>query len=188
MEEIWKDIPNYKGLYQASSLGRIKSLARTVNSSHGSTQFINERIRKYVFTPLGYYRILLLKCKVRKIYFVHRLVAITFIENPDNKPQINHKDGNKLNNNVDNLEWCTQKENSIHAWSNGLQKPYIREKYKTNTRSRKVLQFDMNGNFIKKYNCLTEAAECAKTTTYSITMVANNKRKHANKFKWIFDV
>lgn len=128
MEE-WKNIKCYEGLYQVSNLGRIKSLSRTVHQYNYMAKkdikiTFKEKIRKPRMSKDGYYIINLNKDGKMTTYRVHRLVGEQFIENKENKPYINHKDGNKLNNNVDNLEWCTAKENSIHGWKIGLMKPH----------------------------------------------------------------
>ena len=105
MEEIWKDIKDYEGLYQVSNFGRIKSTKMKFGK-----QYI-ETIMQPSMTVWGYCRVCLIKDKKGKNKYVHRLVAETFIPNPENKPQVNHIDSNKLNNNVSNLEWVTAKEN-----------------------------------------------------------------------------
>lgn len=111
MTEVWKDIIGYEGLYQVSNLGRVKSL------KHSEEWFLKYRLNKK-----GYASVVLFKGTVssKKQFMVHRLVADAFIPNPENKPQINHKDGNKLNNSVENLEWVTNYENCIHAHANAL--------------------------------------------------------------------
>lgn len=111
MVEIWKDIKDYEGLYQVSNLGRVKSFVHK-----------KERILKLRFTG-RYYQAELYKNKNSKSYSVHRLVAEAFIPNPDKLPCINHKDENKSNNHVDNLEWCTQHYN-IH-YGTGLHRRII---------------------------------------------------------------
>ena len=117
MIEIWKDIPGYEGYAQASSYGRVRSLSRITN--------IGRKIVGRILSPCspvdGYYRIRIVNIHdEQKLMLTHRLIALAFIENPHNKPQVNHKDGNKLNNDSYNLEWVTNKENSKHAWENKL--------------------------------------------------------------------
>lgn len=124
MEEIWKDLKGYEGLYKISSLGKIKSLDRKRYCGHKGSkpQLRKGRILKQHYDYLGYKRVRLSKNSTTKTLTLHRLLAINFIENPYNKPNINHIDGNKSNNSLDNLEWCTQKENSQHAFKTGLSK------------------------------------------------------------------
>ena len=110
--EIWKDIQGYEGIYQVSNLGRIKSLERIVtNNKHGGVRIVEEKILTPTDNGNGYKIIGLQKPKQRKNFYIHRLVATAFIPNPKNFGYVNHKDYNKSNNNVSNLEWCTQKEN-----------------------------------------------------------------------------
>lgn len=113
MKEIWRDIKDYEGLYQISNFGRVKSLPRNGTIS-------TERILKPLLTGRGYYKVTLSKHNKAKYPSIHRLVAEAFILNPDNLPQINHKDGNKTNNKVGNLEWCTSLENVKHSIYTGL--------------------------------------------------------------------
>lgn len=115
MQEVWKQISGYEELYDVSNLGRVKSLMY-----HQSTP--RELIMKGRPTgPEGkkYKQVTLCKNGVNTSFKIHRLVALHFIENPDNKPCINHKDADKLNNRVDNLEWCTIAENNQHSIDNG---------------------------------------------------------------------
>ena len=105
--EIWKDIEGYEGLYQVSNLGRVKSLK--------VSKIKSERIRKSYQQSSGYISIVL--CKNGKVtnHKIHRLVANAFIDNPDNLPEINHKDEDKTNNCVDNLEWCDSSYNKNYG-------------------------------------------------------------------------
>ena len=123
MEEIWKDIEGYEGLYQVSNLGRVKSLNRDhqANSRWGKTmkRVIKEKLLKEDKTG-RYLRVSLSKNGIKQRFSINRLVAQAFIPNIKNKPQVNHKDGNRDNNQVENLEWCTAKENMQHARSNNL--------------------------------------------------------------------
>lgn len=107
MQEIWKDIPGYEGYYQASDLGRIRSVSRKLCNGKGK--------RGKIITAIpdcnGYYRIFLYKDRKKQRYMVHRLIAYSFIDNPSGYTMINHKDEDKSNNSVSNLEWCDCKYN-----------------------------------------------------------------------------
>lgn len=119
MEE-WRSIKGFEGSYEVSDLGRVRSLDRMVNSAHNAKRIVLGQILRASKEPNGYLRICLSIRNRYKSYSVHRLVAKAFIPNCDNKSQINHKDGDKENNTVPNLEWCTAKENSQHAVTTGL--------------------------------------------------------------------
>ena len=119
MNEIWKDVVGYEGLYQVSNLGNVRSVERTINMEHpryGSAivKYESKELRGYL-NERGYRKVCLTKNKHSKIRFVHRLVAEAFIPNPNKLPQINHKDEDKTNNHVDNLEWCTNKYNTNYG-------------------------------------------------------------------------
>ncbi len=116
--EIWKDIEGYEGKYQISNFGNVKSLETWT----GDKYIKREKILKNVVYGNGYYYVCLSKKGEVKKHKVNRLVAQAFIPNPENKPFTNHIDGDKLNNNVNNLEWCTQSENMKHASKIGLRK------------------------------------------------------------------
>ena len=118
MEEIWKDIKGYEGLYQVSNLGRVKSLERVVDYGHMKCVRKGRIVKQ--FNTKDYNNVKLHKDGIRTIYLAHRLVATAFIPNPDNLPVVNHKDGDKTNNCVDNLEWCTASDNVKHAIQTGL--------------------------------------------------------------------
>lgn len=116
IKEVWRDIPGFEGYYQVSNLGRVKSLIGW--NGHG---YINrERIIKPSLTSTGYYKVDLKKNGKRKVYKLHRAIAQAFIPNPQGKPFINHIDGNPLNNDISNLEWCTNQENIQHGYKLGL--------------------------------------------------------------------
>jgi hypothetical protein len=115
--EVWKDIKGYEGLYQVSNLGRVKSLDRIINYSNGLNSKHKGKILTKEKTRDNYNRVTLSLNNKQKRFQVHRLVAKHFLKNINNKPCVNHIDGNKLNNIVENLEWCTYSENEIHSYN-----------------------------------------------------------------------
>lgn len=167
MEEEWFDIPGYEGLYQITKNGIIRSL-----TYQGKIRDI-PLIRKPNINRYGYAMMLLTKNKIRKNLSVHRLVALTFIPNPNNLPEVNHIDGNKLNNNVSNLEWCTSKENIEHAFKTGLKKT---GEVKHDSINVVLL------NTGELFGCITNAAKEYKTTTSEICACCKQKQFSAGKF------
>lgn len=118
MQEIWKDVKEYEGLYQVSNYGRVKSISYFNHANKKS--YPRNKILKPLKNEKGYLRIDLAKNGKSKKVRIHRLVAQTFISNPNNYQEVNHIDGNKQNNRVDNLEWCTHSYNMKHAVKLGL--------------------------------------------------------------------
>lgn len=151
MEEIWKDITGYEGLYQVSSLGNVKSLDRYVKHYRGGNCFKKGATLKPSKNRKGYYLIVLAKEGISRSKSIHRIVAETFIPNQQNKPQVNHKDGNKTNNSVQNLEWATQEENMTHAFENGLNKGSMLGKKGVSHPRNLLTQYDVN-EIKKMYN------------------------------------
>ncbi len=135
--EVWKPIPGFNGKYEASSCGRIKSIYAVSKLGRKRRTLV---ILKPSINHRGYYILKLSK----KTYKVHRLVAMAFHDNPENKPQVNHKDLNQLNNHKDNLEWATAKENTNHAQANGripIAKPIVKVgEYPT--RHKKIMHIE----------------------------------------------
>lgn len=141
MKEIWKDIKGYEGLYQVSNFGRIKSLPKKRNSKFTE----KEIILKLFENTSGYIQTNLWKNKKGKNFLVHKLVAEAFISNNYNFPYINHKDENKQNNRVDNLEWCTAKYNSNYGTRNSrLSSPVICIELNKTYNSIKEASKDLN--------------------------------------------
>lgn len=127
-KEKWRYIEGYRNHYQVSSFGRVKGLKRTVTRRNGWKHTTNERIMKQSNHRCGYLEIILCLEGKQKCYKVHRLVASAFIDNLNQKKFINHKDCNKKNNKMENLEWVTKAENNSHALRMGLCKTKLSEK------------------------------------------------------------
>ncbi len=117
--EIWKDVVGYEGLYSVSSLGRVRSEARVVEHARYGKQSVPERILKGKTDKGGYLLAVLCRAGQKKTCKVHRLVALVFLENPENKSCVNHIDNNPKNNRLENLEWCSQAENIQHCSKQG---------------------------------------------------------------------
>ena len=180
MKEIWEDIPNYEGLYQASNLGRIRSVDRykevIIKNQYGEykrTKFFKSYILKQQ-TYIGYKCVQLHINGKYKWEKVHRLVAMAFVPNPENKPQVNHIDGNKSNNNVLNLEWCNQSYNTKHAYKNNLIKHYKIE----------INQYDLEGNYIKTWESAKEIGKKLKIKNSQICRCCKNENSTAGGYYW----
>lgn len=199
IEEVWKDIQGYEGLYQVSNLGVVRSL-----------DTMGENGRKYKgVTKVGHdngrgYLTVNFKVKGKqKNFYVHRLVAQQFIPNPDNKPEVNHIDGNKYNNLVDNLEWSTRLENVRHAFRTGLNKSYERtEDWRKrnsehrkgkftgdkNPRARAVVQLDKKTmKFIAEYGCAMDGAKVmGRDNCGNIISCCQNRINSIYGYKWMY--
>lgn len=165
MNEIWKDIKGYEGLYQVSNLGRIKSFLKNkqgqvLNCSPNTKGYLQFRLRKN---------------GVSKVTRVHRIVAETFIDNPNNYTQVNHKDENKLNNNINNLEWC----DCIYNINYGT-----RNERRTKTISKPVIQYDLNMKMIQEFNSIKEAANITGFNNRSISKCCKGRLKTYKKYIW----
>lgn len=177
-EEKWKDIKDYEGMYQVSNLGRIRSLDRTGTQKHYSgsiSKYIFKgRILKLQKQKNGYYIINLHKAGESNRKLVHRLVAETFIENPNNYNYINHKDNNIENNNVTNLEWCTQKYNIKYAYENGNKIP----------PNMKAIRQIGNNNTICEYISMAEAERITGIKGANISKCCRKLRNYAGGYQW----
>ena len=162
--EIWKD---YKERYKVSNFGRVFS--KRLN-----------KIMKQQTNAYGYNRVCIYEdTKHYKRMLVHRLVAELFIDNPDNLPQVNHKDENKQNNVVSNLEWCTHEYNNTY----GTRLERVRDKQINGKKSKPVLQFDLNGNLIKEWKSINE---CGRNgfNQGAVAACCQGKRKTHKGFIW----
>lgn len=166
MNEIWKDIEEYEGLYQISNLGNIKSKKR---------QGTNGTVTKHL-SKIGYYTVDLYKNSKRQTKYLHRLIAETFILNPNNLRCINHKNGIKTDNRIENLEWCSHSENNKHAYYLGLK-----------TNCKKIKQIDLETEEVLNiFYSMNEAARKTNISQSAISFCCNNKRKTAGGYIWKF--
>lgn len=185
--EIWLDILGYEGLYQISNSGRVKSLERMIKHKY-YYRIHKVRILKTGIVN-GYKRLTLVKDGTNYYKLVHRLVIESFIANPENKPQTNHKNGIKTDNKVENLEWVTRSENMIHAYKMGLQTPskiqkLVTAKYCIENYSKAVLQLNNKGEIINEYISISEATK--QTGINNISKCCLGKSKFAGNFNWKF--
>ena len=186
--EIWKDIPNYEGYYQVSNLGRIKSIKRKVKYQN-SFRNVKEKIKGTFIGKQGYERVELSKNKINKKYNVHRIVANVFIPNPLNKETVNHINGIKTDNRVENLEWATKSENILHAYKTGLSKNSEKQRnavklYCKENKIKPIIQLDLDGNFIKEWKSATEVMNVLNINRKSISNCIRKQSKTAGGFKW----
>lgn len=123
MKEQWRPVVGYEGFYEVSDLGRVKSLDREIHYQDGRIYFLKGRVLKNQLLKSGYVNVNLSVNGKQRVYTVHALVASAFIEKGEHDTQVNHKDGNKSSNRLDNLEWCCQSHNMKHAYKNGLAMP-----------------------------------------------------------------
>jgi hypothetical protein len=186
MEEIWKDVVGYEGSYQISSLFRVKSLKRIYEvTKQGRIYkvFQKEKDLKSTINGKGYYCVGLYKDNKKTTFLVHRLFAKVFIPNPENKPHINHINGIKFDNRIENLEWVTHSENIQHAYDTGLK---IAPKGNKSVLSKSVSQFTKEGVFIASYGSGLEAMRATGVSNCHICSVALGSRNYAGGFVWKF--
>ena len=171
--EIWRAIVGTKGFIEVSSEGRVRSLLK------GTPRLLKTQIDRN-----GYHRIRVTVEKIKTTYKVHREVAKAFIDNPDNLPQVNHKDGNKNNNSISNLEWVTNQENARHAIKNGLWKSVFEASRKENERRKKPIVARRIEGYpcVRYYESIAEAERDIESR--HICDVLKGKRTHAKG--WVF--
>lgn len=174
MQRVWKDITDFKGLYQISNFGQVKS------------NYTN-KILKNKLHPKGYFYIGLHKNKKKYSKKIHRLVAGAFTPNPEKKPQVNHKDEDKGNNKVDNLEWATQSENIQHSMKlNGKQyyASMLGRRGKDSPHSKKLFQYSLSGKLIRVWAGLHEMQRNLGFNRQGIYYHIKNRTKSVYGFRW----
>ena len=170
-EEIWCPIKGYEGVYEVSDKGRVKSIG-----------YGKERILKPGRNTQGYLQFCLCKNGEKKMCLVHRLVAKTFIPNPDNLPEVNHKDENKENNSVHNLEWCSSKYNANF----GTRTQRVSEKNINGKLSKPILQYTKSGEFVREWKSTHDIQRKLNYNNGNISKCCTGKRKSAYNFIWKF--
>lgn len=189
MNEIWKDIEGYEGLYQVSNMGNVKSLTHFRNN--GSGGYIQKsKILKFGKNGKGYLSVNLCKFGYSKQHSIHRLVAEAFIPNPDNNPEVDHIDTNPSNNMVENLRWVTHKENCNNPFTKEKQsyskKGKSTQRGKEHKQSKQILQFSMNGEFIKKWDCVMDIEREIGLKHQNICHNALGKSSNCGGYKWLY--
>ena len=176
MEEIWKDIKGYEGLYQCSTCGNIRSLDRYICESSGKKQFRKGQMIVPRKNKNGYLQFALNKNAKRKMVYVHIIVAETFIENINDNLVVNHKDGNKLNNNIDNLEWCSYSENNLHSY-----RKLNRITSNEGCTPKSVYIIDTTSKSLKCFNSIAETSREIKLSTTQINRYIHSNKKMERK-------
>lgn len=212
MKEVWKEIPGFEGYYEASNLGNIRGVDRVVNCIWGKCYPIKSREKATYQDKDGYLHVCLSKENKKCVPFIHRLVAMAFVENPGNKPCIDHIDGNKTNNRADNLRWCTHKENNNNPITIQRHKEFVftaernrrvslglmghpvsaeaRRKmaeYRKST-ARKVRQYTLDGILVKEWKNSHDAAEELGVKHATLTsMIYRGRRTKGHYTDFIFE-
>lgn len=173
MEEIWKPLVDWEGLYEVSNLGNVRSLDRYV-TQNGYKKFCRGQILKPTLHKSNYLMVTLRNSGIQKVSKVHQLVMNTFNPNTSNqKLEINHIDGNTTNNRLDNLEWCTHKQNMQHASKHHLLSTY-----------KPIYQYDLDGNFIRRWDSMNEARDFYHLGINSLRNACKRKSGIHKGFIW----
>jgi len=179
MTEIFVPIKGYEGLYKISNLGNVVSCEK--RKGRGYKQIQPEKIKKQRTNSCGYLIVQLCKNGIFKTLITHRLTAFHFVDNPDNLPEVNHKDGNKLNPISTNLEWNTRKQNERHAYETGLKKTGAMW-----GNSKAVFQYSLSGLLIKEWDCISDIVRAFGYHKRLISNCCQGKRNSYKGFVWKF--
>lgn len=181
MEEIWMPVKGYEGLYEVSSFGRVKSLPKVVDLGR-CVQHRKEKLLTPIPDGKGYLMVWLFSNCIKKMWKVHRLVAGTFLENPELKPQIDHINADKLDNRLCNLRWCTGKEN-FHNPISYKRNSESKFGYK-NHKAKSVVQYSINGEYIKTWHCINDVKRGLGFNHPHISQCCRGQRASAYGYIW----
>lgn len=178
-EELWLPVTGFEGFYEVSNLGNVRSLGRLANHSKPGYKRVvyGKLLKPQVAKRGGYIVITLKKDRIEKCLKVHRLVAMAWLNNPNDYSEVNHKNGIKSDNTVNNLEWCTRKQNAVHAKENGLLPKYI-----DNGKEKPVLAFDKSGKFIGRFRSRREAGRQLNVCCQNISTILNGRGRYVKGY------
>lgn len=179
---MWKDIVGYENHYQVNELGQIRTLKNSSIRKAGTI------LKPQTSKKNGYVYQMLYNEGKQKLLRLHRVVATAFLPNPDNLPQVNHKNGDKTDNRVENLEWCTQEENMLHAFRTGLEKPSDKQKRaiaETNKAKRKAVIFKSE-KYSQIFESVSKASEVTGLSTTTISRYCRGLRVENNNNEWSY--
>lgn len=185
-KEIWRPVNGFAGYYEVSNFGNVRSINRKKEHNTAKCGFISidGKLLKQAISAKGYRIVYLSKHGKMKTVRVHRLVALAFLPQVSGKNQVNHIDGNKQNNRLDNLEWCNNSENQIHAWKHGL-----RHFSENAGRKRKpvIQKYLRSGEEIQRYNSIAGAARALKINGGNLRSVCNGLRHSCGGYAWEYE-
>lgn len=187
-QEVWRDVVGYEGLYEVSNLGNVRGVARTHlrYDRHGNAYEVHVPARYLVKkdNSNGYYRVSLSRDNRVRRFLVHRLVAMAFVENPDNLPVIDHIDGDRHNNDASNLRWCTQGDNLHYSYQNGRETVFTRayvRKHQARATSRPVIRSDG-----EEFPSVVAASRALGLSESAVSQVVNGRAKTAGGYSFTF--